>query len=589
MTNMGMTHMYSLMNLRIPATTALLFLTVAACGTGRTVKRAGEACKKDSDCEFLLCDKGRCSTVCSVDSDCPEGMSCNATGTGDSATSGYCVTGEVPSTDACRTNNGGCDPLTTCTSTADGRTCGACPSGYTGTGATSCIDIDECQTDNGGCDPLTTCTNAAGTRICGACPSGYTGSGQTSCLPSCSTSQNTNTRCQGTATVETCNGSAWIKTADCVAPEVCLLTSSTLAECKVPRTEFEPCTGAGKGDCADGLTCGLIDLLSLDDMCYIDCTSNPSICPSTSYCDPGFFEGLQYSDSPFCFPKGDRDDLCLFTDNGCKPSAPACLSIVTHFNPECKVPCDGGTVGTTGTCTGGDTCLEGPFPEMQDSGGAPKACTNVGTTDVCNAAGNYTCQNIRYGDADIRKECARKFGVCGTPTTIAPDFASDAAVGTFLADASNLCNRLNADTYCPALATGLGVATMECIGTDYAIPYDPPISCDPLDLLSCFGGGVCASMHDNEVFECTIPANVCVIYCTAMDGTEGLTCPAPRTTCGAPTYTPGLGGYAFERGVGGGYVTCDSDANCKTSAGFSCRDDVVIDLRVCALTRKICK
>jgi hypothetical protein len=39
----------------------------------------------------------------------------------------------------CLVNNGGCDPLTACTNTGGGRTCSACPTGYTGTGATACV------------------------------------------------------------------------------------------------------------------------------------------------------------------------------------------------------------------------------------------------------------------------------------------------------------------------------------------------------------------------------------------------------------------------------------------------------------------
>ncbi len=41
-------------------------------------------------------------------------------------------------------------------------TCGGCPAGYTGGGATGCTDINECLTGNGGCDALTTCTNTPG-------------------------------------------------------------------------------------------------------------------------------------------------------------------------------------------------------------------------------------------------------------------------------------------------------------------------------------------------------------------------------------------------------------------------------------------
>ena len=42
-------------------------------------------------------------------------------------------------------------------------------------------DINECDTNNGNCDPLTTCTNTPGSRTCSACPAGYAGTGATQC------------------------------------------------------------------------------------------------------------------------------------------------------------------------------------------------------------------------------------------------------------------------------------------------------------------------------------------------------------------------------------------------------------------------
>ena len=47
---------------------------------------------------------------------------------------------------------------------------------------TGCVDINECTTSNGGCDALTTCTNTIGSHICGACPTGYVGTGATGCV-----------------------------------------------------------------------------------------------------------------------------------------------------------------------------------------------------------------------------------------------------------------------------------------------------------------------------------------------------------------------------------------------------------------------
>lgn len=127
--------------------------------------------------------------------------------------------------DPCTVDNGGCDPLTSCTSNGEAVSCGACPSGYSGTGDTQCENIDECAAepppcsasdlrtcvdapgtyscncqsgyaeDAGGqcadvdecaspetCDRLTECSNTVGGYSCSECPDGYLGSGHTACV-----------------------------------------------------------------------------------------------------------------------------------------------------------------------------------------------------------------------------------------------------------------------------------------------------------------------------------------------------------------------------------------------------------------------
>lgn len=81
----------------------------------------------------------------------------------------------------CLVNNGSCNALTSCANTIGSRTCGPCPPGYAGTGASGCTSIDECLYANGGCDALTTCYDTSGSRLCGPCPAGYTGSGASGC------------------------------------------------------------------------------------------------------------------------------------------------------------------------------------------------------------------------------------------------------------------------------------------------------------------------------------------------------------------------------------------------------------------------
>jgi hypothetical protein len=51
----------------------------------------------------------------------------------------------TPPTNACATNNGGCDPLTQCTATSTGVSCSACPAGYTGNPLSGCVPATVCN------------------------------------------------------------------------------------------------------------------------------------------------------------------------------------------------------------------------------------------------------------------------------------------------------------------------------------------------------------------------------------------------------------------------------------------------------------
>jgi hypothetical protein len=72
----------------------------------------------------------------------------------------------------CLTDNGSCDPLTTCTNTPGGRTCGACPPGHSGNGEIGCTLINYCNTNR--CQHGAACVEASGGYACD-CPPGITG------------------------------------------------------------------------------------------------------------------------------------------------------------------------------------------------------------------------------------------------------------------------------------------------------------------------------------------------------------------------------------------------------------------------------
>jgi YVTN family beta-propeller protein len=160
-----------------------------ACGTDGT-ETCGPACQwgpcENQRCEGAASEKcGNCGTrartcqngvwsdwtPCTGEGACAANAAQTCGSGGQRACSTACQWG--PCFEACAISNGGCDPLTTCTNAGTGRLCGPCPAGFSGTGATGCVDLDECATGNGGCDPLTTCTNTRGGRTCGPCPMGY--------------------------------------------------------------------------------------------------------------------------------------------------------------------------------------------------------------------------------------------------------------------------------------------------------------------------------------------------------------------------------------------------------------------------------
>lgn len=69
-----------------------------------------------------------------------------------------------------------------CAQGTEGAMC-ACNPGFARTKGVACEQSTSCAQANGGCDPLTTCRPTANGRECGECPSGWTGTGDTGCVP----------------------------------------------------------------------------------------------------------------------------------------------------------------------------------------------------------------------------------------------------------------------------------------------------------------------------------------------------------------------------------------------------------------------
>ncbi len=175
---------------------------------------------------------------------------------------GFTGTGYTSCTDVdeCKSNNGGCDPQAQCTNTPGSRTCGDCAPGYTQSANGACVDINECDTDNGGCDARSQCTNTAGSRTCGACPSGFTGSGYTQCndINECLDGQN-----GGCNPSLICHNTVGSRTCEAVRPAIAPRTVPASTSMNVRRTtagairirRVRISTDRGRADpCAAGYT-----------------------------------------------------------------------------------------------------------------------------------------------------------------------------------------------------------------------------------------------------------------------------------------------------------------------------------------------
>jgi hypothetical protein len=141
--------------------------TPLACEGG--VWRAQAGCAENERCDTSATRRGQCRPMAQ---ECinrtPEVPFCDA-----SEIMRVCADLVSSEVIACSTNE-------RCVPVSSGASC-ECKTGFTVEMA-GCREATTCA-DNGGCDPLTTCTPMAGKRVCGACPNGYTGDGTKGCSP----------------------------------------------------------------------------------------------------------------------------------------------------------------------------------------------------------------------------------------------------------------------------------------------------------------------------------------------------------------------------------------------------------------------
>ncbi len=351
--------------------------------TGTTEPDAGSdatlsTCAVDNGgCDVLAaCTDGAAGATCG---DCPDGY----TGTGDTS---------CTDVDECATDNGGCDELTTCTNNDGGKTCGICPMGYDGTGDTACTDIDECATNNGGCDATVACANTPGGFTCGDCPVGFTGGGDTGCvdIDECATNNGSCdllTVCTNTDGSRTCGacpgGYSGDGTTGCADIDECTTgasTCDTLATCANTAGAFT-CT-CPNGYSGDGTTCADVDECAAgSDNCdaLAACTNTPGA--FTCACPNGYAgDGTTCADVNECAAGSDNCDALA-----------ACANTAGAFT----CTCPSGYTGDGTTCADVDECAAG-----SDNCDALAACTNSAGAFTCACPSGYSGDGTTCADVN---------------------------------------------------------------------------------------------------------------------------------------------------------------------------------------------
>ncbi|MCA9532560.1 MAG: hypothetical protein KC593_02740 [Myxococcales bacterium] len=288
----------------------------------------------------------------------------------------------------CAVDNGGCDPLVTCGVASGAIMCGACPTGYSGSGDTACTDVDECLTGTP-CDALVTCTNTPGGFTCGDCPAGYSGGGVEGCVNIDECTEGTPcdalTVCMDTDGSFTCS--------DCPSGYVgsgvtgCMDVDECDADMCDPLVTCmnEPGTFTC-GACPDGYTGdGLTGCLDID-----ECMMSP--CDALTSCmnEPGTFtcgacpDGYTGDGLTGCL---DIDECDTMTDL-CVPTLATCTNTEGSHTCACVSGYTGDALAAGTGCVDIDECME-----MTDD------CVDANVT-CTNDAGSYSCACVAGYEGD---------------------------------------------------------------------------------------------------------------------------------------------------------------------------------------------
>jgi hypothetical protein len=215
---------------------------------------------------------------------------------------GYNLSGAVCiDVDECATTNGGCDPRTACTNVAGGRTCTACPAGYTGSGAAGCVDTNECAANNGGCLSPTMCVNTMGSFMCTGCGAGYAGTGLTGCVDVDECTANSDNcdpavSCTNTAGSFTCgacaSGFTTLPSGGCLDIDECTAVGASVCSPHAVSCTNQPgtvlCGACAAGYAGDGRTCVEIDeCVTAANTCVLPALCQDALNAITCICPTG--------------------------------------------------------------------------------------------------------------------------------------------------------------------------------------------------------------------------------------------------------------------------------------------------------------